>query len=152
MMNLTEQLEALFNNAPDDPEIRQITEIFVPVLRRISSKLRYLEYHVLQTADHDWVSFTLNYRTQSHVEKTVIYAFSSPKNVSLSISAQDLEGLSVISIGIIDLLFQFFTLNLGDSLIFFEDATNPERGIEISRQEFQQLLREYVDPIDPNIA
>jgi hypothetical protein len=152
IMNLEEQIQALLQNAPDDREMRQITEFFAPVLRQLTSNLQYTTYHVLQTPDQDWVCFTLNHRTQSHVEKTVVYAFSSAKDVSLSISAQDRAGLSVVAIGIIELLFQFFTLNLGDSLICFDQPGHPDRAIEISRREFEQALQKNVDPTPPNIA
>jgi hypothetical protein len=155
-MNLNEQIaqqiQVFLQDAPDDPEMRQITETFIPVLTRISSKLRYSEYHILHTQDQEWVSFTLTHRTQSHVEKTVIYAFSSPEDVRLSISAQDLSELSVVSIGIIPLLFQFFSLNLGDAIVFFEPAGNIETGVEISRTEFEQELRRLLDPPSANLA
>jgi hypothetical protein len=155
-MNLDEQIaqqiQVFLQDAPDDPEMRQITEIFIPVLTRISSKLRYPEYHILHTQDQEWVSFTLTHRTQSHVEKTVIYAFSSPEDVRLSISAQDLTGLSVVVVGVIPLLFQFFSLNLGDAIVFFDQPGNVETGVEISRAEFEQELRRSLDPPPSNIA
>jgi hypothetical protein len=152
MMNLEGQIQALLQNAPDDREMRQITEIFVSVLRQFASKLRHIEYHVLQTMDQDWVSFTLNYRTQSDVEKTVIYAFSSAEDVSLSISAEDLADLTIVRLGIIALLFQFFTLNLGETIVFFDQPGQLDQGIEFSRREFEQALRQSVDPPPTDIA
>jgi hypothetical protein len=152
MMNLDQQIKTLAKDAPNDPEMRQITETFVPVLRRLAGKFRYLEYYVLQTPDQQWVSFTLNHRTQSHVEKTVIYAFPSPNDVATVLPSLDLSGLSLIPIGIIDLLFQFYALNLGESLVLFDTSENTEKGVEVCRSEFEQLLRQSVDPLPPDIA
>jgi hypothetical protein len=132
--------------------MRHITEAFAPVLRRIASKFRHLEYYVLHTSDQGWVSFTLTHRTQSHVEKKVIYAFSSPQDITHVISEADLAGLSVIPIGIVDLLFQFYALNLGDSLVVFDTPGNMEKAGEIPRQEFDALLRQSLDPLPPDIA
>ncbi len=152
MMNLNQQIETLIKDAPNDPEMRQITETVAPVLRRMASKFRYLEYYVLHTPDQGWVSFTLTHRTQSHIERKVIYAFSSSKDINDVISETDLSGLSVVSIGIIDLLFQFYALNLGDSLVVFDTPKNTESACEIPRQEFDALLRQSLDPIPPDIA
>jgi hypothetical protein len=152
MMNLDQQIKTLTKDAPNDPEMRQITETFVPVLRRLAGKFRYLEYYVLQTPDQQWVSFTLNHRTQSHVEKTVIYAFPSPNDVATVLPSLDLSGLSRVPIGIIDLLFQFYALNLGESLVLFDTSENTEKGVELCRSEFEYLLRESLDPLPPDIA
>ncbi|MBE9028174.1 hypothetical protein IQ266_00200 [filamentous cyanobacterium LEGE 11480] len=152
MKTLDQQIKNLIKDAPNDPEMRQITETFAPVLKEIASKFRYLEYYVLQTPDQAWVSFTLNHRTQSHVEKTIIYAFPSLEDVSRSIAPQDLSALSVVSIGIIDLLFQFYALNLGEGLVLFDTPGNTEKAIEIPRTEFDVLLRQSMDPLPPNIA
>lgn len=151
-MNLDQQIKTLTKDAPNDPEMRQITETFVPVLRRLAGKFRYLEYYVLQTPDQQWVSFTLNHRTQSHVEKTVIYAFPSPNDVATVLPSLDLSGLARVPIGIIDLLFQFYALNLGESLVLFDTSENTEKGVELCRSEFEYLLRESLDPLPPDIA
>lgn len=152
MMNLDQQIEALIKDAPNDPEMRQITETFAPVLRQIAGKFRYPEYYVLQSPDRGWVNFTLNHRTQSHVEKTIIYAFPSLNDVSNVIPAADLSELSTVPIGIVDLLFQFYALNLGESLVLFDTVGNTEQAIEVPRSEFDVLLRQSVDPLPPNIA
>jgi hypothetical protein len=152
MMNLDQQIKNLTKDAPNDPEMRQITETFVPVLRRLAGKFRYLEYYVLQTPDQGWVSFTLNHRTQSHVEKTAIYAFPSPNHVATVLPDTDLSGLSIVPIGIVDLLFQFYALNLGESLVLFDTSENTEKAVELGRSEFEYLLRGSMDPLPPDIA
>jgi hypothetical protein len=98
------------------------------------------------------VSFTLTHRTQSHGEKTAIYAFPSPNDVVALLPALDLSGLSPVPIGIIDLLFQFYALNLGESLVLFDTSENTEEGVELPRSTFEQLLRQSVDPLPPDIA
>jgi hypothetical protein len=152
MMNLDQQIKTLTKDAPNDPEMRQITEIFVPVLRRLAGKFRYLEYYVLQTPDQSWVSFTLTHRTQSHVEKTAIYAFPSPNDVATVLPDLDLSGLSPVPIGIVDLLFQFYALHLGESLVLFDTSENTEKAVELRRSEFEDLLQASVDPLPPDIA
>jgi hypothetical protein len=143
---LDQQIQILLKDAPNDPEMRQITEIFIPVLRRLASKFRYTEYYVLQSSDQGWVSFDLSYRTQSHVEKTAIYAFSSADDVALSISTQDLQGLVVESIGIVDLLFQFFAFHLAQSLVVFEVPNDPKQAIELARRDIEHLVKLSLDP------
>jgi hypothetical protein len=143
---LDQQIQNLLKDAPSDPEMRQITEIFVPVLRQLAGKFRYTEYYVLQSPDDGWVSFDLSYRTQSNVEKTVIYAFSSIEDVSLRISTQDLADLAIAPVGIVDLLFQFFAFNLGDSLVVFEVPGDAAKAIELTRSAFQALIKLSLDP------
>jgi hypothetical protein len=152
MMNLDQQIKALIKDAPNDPEMRQITETFVPVLRHLAGKFRYPEYYVLQTSDHAWVSFTLNHRTQCHVEKTVIYAFPDPNHAATILTGTDLSALSPIPIGLIDLLFQFYALNLAMELVVFDTAENTESPIVIARGEFEGLLQQLTDPMPGNWA
>jgi hypothetical protein len=152
MMNLDQQIKTLTKDAPNDPEMRQITETFVPVLRQLAGKFRYLEYYVLQTPDQSWVSFTLTHRTQSHVEKTAIYAFPSPNDVATVLPKLDLSELSLVPIGIIDLLFQFYALHLGESLVLFDTSENTEKAVELPRAAFADLLRGSVDPLPTDIA
>jgi hypothetical protein len=152
MMNLDQQIKALVQDAPNDPEMRQITETFVPVLRQLAGKFRYPEYFVLQSPDHAWVSFTLNHRTQSHVEKTAIYAFPDANVAAKILAGMDLSALSLSPIGLIDLLFQFYALNLGMELVVFDTVENTERPIVVSRSEFDGLLTDLQDPTLENWA
>ena len=151
-MDLDQQIQVLLQDAPDDPEMRQITEMFAPVLKQFASKLGHLHYYIVQTLDQSWVSVTLSHRTQPGVEKNVLYAFSTLQDVSVELYSQHTENLVAILIPVIDLLFQVFALNLADSIIFFDVAGDTSSGVEVSRMEIEQVLRATLSGLPPNLA
>lgn len=139
-MNLDQQVQALLQDAPDDPEMRQITRIFIPVLKSLAAKRRHLQYYVLQTESGEWVRLSLINRTQSNREKTVIYAFSTIEDAKMSIEpGQDIP-CNPVPVAVIDLLFKFFAFNLGESLVFFEKPGDRLKGVEVPRSEFEDAL------------
>jgi hypothetical protein len=152
MMDLDQQIQVLLQDAPNDPEMRQITEMFAPILKQFASKLGHLHYYVAQTLDQNWVSVTLSHRTQPNVEKNVLYAFSTLQDVSLDLYPQDTENLVAVPIRVIDLLFQFFALNLADSIIFFDIPGNIINGVEVSRMEMEQALLDRRNRLPPDVA
>lgn len=158
-MSIEQQIDALIQDAPNDGEMRQLLRRIGPVLQRFAGRLRHLHYYVAQTGDADrgnlaWVRVTLNHRTQSNVEKTVIYGFSDPKDIRSGSLAQNTPHLRAGKVPVIDLLFQVWALNLCDSIIFLETPGNCQNGTEISRssidaaiqQQLRQDLRQDLRP------
>jgi hypothetical protein len=150
MMNLDQQVQALIQDAPDDPEMRQITRIFIPMLKRLASRRGHLQYHVVQTDAGEWLRLSLVNRTQSSQEKTAIYAFSTAEDAKRSIESGQSPPCDAVQVAVIDLLFKFFALNLGDSLVFFETPGNRTKGFTVSRSDFEDAL--YESKLPPDIA
>jgi hypothetical protein len=140
MMNLDQQIQALLQDAPDDPEMRQITRIFIPVLKSLAAKRHHLQYYVLQTESGEWLRLSLINRTQSNREKTVVYAFSTVEDAKMSVEPGQDPRCSPVPVAVIDLLFKFFAFNLGDSLVFFEKPGDRIKGLELPRSEFEAAL------------
>jgi hypothetical protein len=140
MMTLDQQVQALLQDAPDDPEMRQITRIFIPVLKSLAAKRRHLQYYVLQTESGEWVRLSLVNRTQSNREKTVVYAFSTVEDAKMSMEMGQAPPYSPVAVAVIDLLFKFFALNLGESLVFFEQPGDRIKGFELTRSAFEEAL------------
>jgi hypothetical protein len=140
MMTLDQQVQALLQDAPDDPEMRQITRIFIPVLKSLAGQRRHLQYFVLQTESGEWVRLSLINRTQSNREKTVVYAFSTIEDAKMSVETGQDPPCSPVAVAVIDLLFKFFAFNLGESLVFFEKPGDRIKGVELPRSEFENAL------------
>ncbi|MGI0492803.1 hypothetical protein ACN4EG_13550 [Alkalinema pantanalense CENA528] len=150
-MSIEQQIDALIQDAPNDGEMRQLLKTVGPVLQRFAGQLRHLSYYIAQTSDADrdnlaWVKVTLTHRTQSNVEKTVIYGFSDPKDVTARVLGHDIPHLGSVEIPVIDLLFQVWALNLCDSMIFFEMPGNCQNGTEISRSAIDAAIQRQLHP------
>jgi hypothetical protein len=171
MMNLDRQLQALIQNAPDDGEMRHLVETIAPALRDLAQNRQRVAYFVIQSEEQtdpqteaqagnptdtqSWVTVTLSHRTQSNVEKTVLYAFSTESDadrVGITLESQD---LTLVNVPIIGLLFQFWAFNLGDELVFFEQPGDVERGTTVSRQQIDRALQAAIQtglrPPDPPV-
>lgn len=144
-MTLDQQVQALLQDAPNDPEMRQITQIFIPMLKSLAGQRRHLQYFVAQTESGEWLRLSLINRTQSKQEKTVVYAFSTMEDANSLLDAEQDPPCQAVSIGLIDLLFKFFALNLGESLIFFEQPGDCQKGVEVRRSDFEDALYDASD-------
>jgi hypothetical protein len=176
MMNLDRQLQALIQNAPDDGEMRHLVETIAPVLRGLAQNRQRAAYFVIvqsaartevqseapigaktdgpkavgqtetQIETQSWVTVTLSHRTQSNVEKTVLYAFSTESDADRAGITRESQGLAIVNVPIVELLFQFWALNLGDELVFFERPGDVDRGTTVSRQQIDRALQAAMQP------
>jgi hypothetical protein len=142
-MDLDQQIQALIKGAPQDGTTPQLIESIAPVLKLLASRLRHLEYYVMQTLDNDWVMFTLSHRTQTEVEKNVIYAFPTLKDVSAGSFSRSDPGLIALPVPVVDILFQMLAMSNIYSTIFFETPGNVTVGTEVQRAELEQLIHQY---------
>ncbi|MEB3292847.1 MAG: hypothetical protein VKJ24_06785 [Synechococcales bacterium] len=146
MMNLDAQMKLLIQDAPEAGGTKQMVTAIAPAFYKLAQRLQFLQYYVAQTLNGDWIRLSLSHRTQSKVEKTVIYAFFSAE----MITSGEVEGLSDVGkvevLGVIDLLFRVWALNLCDSVIFFNDQSNSSQGLEIARAEIDRVIRETLEP------
>jgi len=142
-MDLDQQIQALIKGAPQDGTTPQLIESIAPVLKLLAGRLRHLEYYVMQTLDNDWVMLTLSHRTQMEVEKNVIYAFPTLKDVSAGSFSRSDPSLIALPVPAVDILFQMLAMNHIYSTIFFETPGNATIGTEIQRGELEQLIHQY---------
>lgn len=142
-MDLDQQIQALIKGAPQDGDTPQLIESIAPVLKLLAQRLRHLQYYVMQTLDNDWVMFTLGHRTQSEIEKNVIYAFPTLKDVSAGPFSRSDANLIALPVPVVDILFQMLAMSNIYSTIFFETPGNVTVGTEVQRAELEQSIHQF---------
>ncbi len=149
-MDLEQQIQTLIKNAPQDGNTPQIVEAITPALKLLAQQLKHLEYYILQTYTQDsaglpkgehWVLTTLGHRSQSELEKRVIYAFSTLKDASSSISE---DNVVATPMPVIHILFQMIAIQPLDSLVFFEKPGDLTTATEVKREDVQKLISIYL--------
>jgi hypothetical protein len=143
-MDLDQQIQVLIEQAPQDGTTPRLVEAIAPILKQIARRLRHPQYYVLQTLNQAWIVTTLNQRSQPGVEKNVVYAFSTLKDVASGpYQLQDPEVLA-LPMPIAQILFYFISMPSVDSMIFFDTPGNADIGTEILREELTQLIQEHM--------
>lgn len=137
-MTLEQQIQTLIDQAPADSQTVAAVRLIAPVLQRLAQRLRYLRYYILQSSNQCWQVTTLRHQRHPEQEKTVLYAFAHELDAQ---QAATTTGLIIEQVPIVQLLFQVLTLHSVDSLVFWEVLGDTDKGIEISRQELQQLVQ-----------
>ncbi|OLP18767.1 hypothetical protein BST81_08975 [Leptolyngbya sp. 'hensonii'] len=157
-MDLDQQIQVLIEYAPKDGVTPKVVEAIAPALKRIAQKLRHPQYYILQTLEQSWILTTISNRANPGLEKNVIYAFSTLKDVAAG-SQQSLRDSQILALPVpaIHILFQMMAMETVDSVVFFETPGNVDTGTEIKRTELQTLIQSYLQAnfssnIPPNIA
>ncbi|MGB3509583.1 MAG: hypothetical protein WBA93_10115 [Microcoleaceae cyanobacterium] len=145
-MDLELQIQTLIKNAPQDGQTPQVLAAITPALKLLSQQLQHLQYYILQTLEQNWVLTTLSHRSQSQLEKRIIYAFPTLKDASSSIVE---ENIMAIPVPVIHILFQMIAIEPLDSLIFFEKPGNLTTGTEVKREDVQKLIGVYLQQYQP---
>jgi hypothetical protein len=143
-MNLDQQIADLIHNAPQDGTTPQLVEALAPALRTIAERLRHSEYYIVQTLEQGWMMLTLQQTAEPTVQKNVLYAFSTLKDVSNGPYGLDDPGLLALPVPVTHILFQLFALPSAYSVIFFETPGNVAIGTEIQRSEVETLVHEVL--------
>jgi hypothetical protein len=158
-MSLDEQIQELIDDAPDQEEMAAQIKAIAPALKRLAQQLRHLQYYIVQTLDQDWAITTLSNNDQPDLEKTVIYAFPTLKDVNQSPYPMQDANLIALPVPVIHILFQMLAMDLIDSTIFFETPDNLITGTEIQRVDVQAMVEsEFLHPqtsgnaLPPDIA
>lgn len=158
-MEFDKQLQTLRDDAPKYGVPAMVMERgVIPVLVAFASQLQHLDYYVSQNFDGNWVVTTLSHRSSPEVEKKVIYAFANLKDAATLYGKQDLEILAQ-PVPVVHILFELFSLQQVDSVIFIENPGNLNRGTEIKRSHLKQTIQQQLkqlrsnsQPTPPNIA
>ena len=128
---------------PQDGITPQVIAVIAPGLKLLAERLRHPQYYILQNFDQDWVLTTLSNRVNPTVEKRVIYAFPTLKDVAAS-SATGLDPQVIaVTTPVTHILFQMFALETVDSVIFLETPSELGSGIEVRREDIQTLIQVY---------
>lgn len=145
-MDLDQQIQVLINDAPPDGVTPQVVIAIAPGLKLLASKLRHLQYYILQSMDREWVVTILSDRANREITKNVIYAFPTIKDAS-NASADELDpDIVAVPIATTHILFQLFALETVDSIIFFDKPGDLNTGIEIRRADLQNLIKQVQPP------
>lgn len=140
-MDLDAQIQLLIDNAPQDGITARVVAAIAPGLKLLAQKLRHSQYYILQSMDSDWVVTTLSNRTNPEFEKRVIYAFPSLKDIPV-VSTRELEAdLIAVPLPVTHILFQLTALETVDSIIFFETPSDLTNGIEVQREDIENLIQ-----------
>ena len=146
-MDLDQQLQILIDDAPNyGVPALVIEKAIAPVLKIFAEQLKFSEYYILQNSREDWVMFNLRNDPQQKFEKTVIYAFTSYQDAILFNQKQD-EKIVANSLPTTHILFRLFFIKKIDSIIFFNEVENLNQGIELKREDLQNLIQQQLQKL-----
>jgi hypothetical protein len=140
-MDIDQQIQALIDDAPQDGRTPAAVEAIAPILKLIAAQLKHPQYFVLQNLQQQWVVTTLSQRSQPSAPKNVIYAFPSLKDVSSGPQSLKDPEILAIPLPVTHILFQLIAMQTVDSLIFFEVPGDARTATEVTRQNFQDLIK-----------
>ncbi len=157
-MSLDAQIQDLIDHAPQDDTTPALVAAISPVLKELAGRLRHLQYYVAQTLDGSWAVTLLSHEAHPDLQKQVIYAYPSLKDVSSGPYPMQDPQMIALPIPVTHILFQMAAMETVDSIIFFEVPGDITVGTEIQRADLQaliqaQLRHQPASPgIPPNIA
>lgn len=139
-MDLDKQIQVLIDDAPQDGVTGQVITAIAPVLKLLAQKLRHSQYYILQNLDQSWILTTLSNRI-INVEKCVIYAWATLQDVPVASTIGLNTDVIAVPIPVTHLLFQLTALEGVDSIIFFTTPGDLNSGIEMKREDIQNLIQ-----------
>ena len=146
-MDLDQQIQVLIEQAPQDGTTPRLIEAIAPILKQTARRLRHPQYYVLQTLNQSWIVTTLNQRSQPGVEKNIVYAFSTLKDVASGpYQLQDPEVLA-LPMPVAQILFYLISMPGLDGMIFFDTPGNVDIGTEIVREELTKLIQGHMQQL-----
>jgi hypothetical protein len=148
-MELQAQVQELVDNAPADGADRDAIQLVAIVLGQVAEGLEHTEYYILQNFQQQWQITTLQHRAQEELQKTVLYAYGHLSDATRVGQAEDLIALPI---PVVQLLFQFFSFDSVDSILFLDEANKPDRIRELARQDLQLMVRSYLEEFGNNAA
>ncbi len=142
-MSIDQQLEQLIQQAPTEGGMPKVMELAIaPILRAIAQKLQHENYYILQNTEEKWQVTTLRHRQDHNRQKRVIYGFPSLEEARTFAQHNDDPELMALSIPVTHILFELLAFEQVDSVIFFDQSGNYEKGVDIPRDKLQESIRE----------
>ncbi|MFB2898205.1 hypothetical protein ACE1CI_35255 [Aerosakkonemataceae cyanobacterium BLCC-F50] len=162
-MDLDRQIQVLIDNAPNDGRTPQAMRAIAPALKLVASQLQHPQYYVLQTLDDAWVLTTFTNSEQPQETKHILYAFPTLQDVTTQTSPLENPEVMAIPVPVTHILFQMVAMDTVDSAIFFETPGNLSEGVQLRREDLQNLVQSHLEQefparqsspgnIPPNIA
>ena len=146
-MDLDQQLQMLIDDAPKyGVPALVIEKAIAPVLKTFAEQLKFSKYYILQNETEDWVMFSIKNDPQQDFEKTVIYAFTSYQDAIGFNQKQD-EKIAAKPLPTTHILFRLFSVKKIDSIIFFNEVENLNQGIELRREDLQNLIQQKLQKL-----
>lgn len=148
-MDLDIQIQSLIDDAPQDGITPQLIAAIAPVLNAHAQQLRHHQYYILQNLEKSWFVTTLSNRTNSALQKRVIYAFPSLKDVSIDSSSGLDHQVTAELMPVIHILFQLVALESVDSIVFIGTPNTDTDCVEIWRSELQHKIQQQLKNAPP---
>ena len=149
-MDLDQQLQILIDDAPNyGVPALVIEKAIAPVLKIFAEQLKFSEYYILQNETEDWIMFSVKSDPQQDFKKTVIYAFTSYQDAIRFNQKQD-EKIVVKPLPTTHILFRLFSVKKIDSIVFFNEVENLSQGIELRREDLQNLIQKQLQKFTNN--
>lgn len=145
-MDLEAQIQLLIDNAPQDGVTPQLITAIASVLRAIAQTLRHQQYYILQNLENQWIMTTLSNRTNSQMEKHVVYAFPSLQDATSNTDVGSDPQVIAAPVPVTHLLFQLVALEPVDSIVFFETSGTTANAVEIPRHQLQSQIQKILQP------
>lgn len=140
-MDFDTQIQALITEAPKDGVTGEAVVAIAPTLKAIAGQLKHAQYYILQTLDQGWVMTTLSNRNEPNTRKNIVYAFPTLKDVASGPHSVKDPQVMALPVPVIHIIFQMLALKPIDSIIFFETPGNVSQGVEVRRQDVQNLVQ-----------
>ncbi len=141
-MEIQAQVQGLIDNAPADGADPEAIRLVATVLGQVAEGLDHTEYYILQNFQQQWQVTTLQHLTQEELQKTVLYAYG---HLSDATRVGQSEDLIAAPISVVQLLFQFFSFEGVDSVLFIDKANSPDQIRELERQDLQLMVQSYLE-------
>lgn len=158
VMDLDAQIELLIEKAPKNGVAPEAITAIAPTLKAIAGQLQHPQYYILQTLEQGWLMTTLSNRNQPDAKKNIIYGFPSLQDAAASTGSSKDPQIMAIPVPVTHILFQMLAMSPVDSTIFFEVPGVTGQGVEVRRQDVQNLVQLQLqqatqqNPVPPDLA
>lgn len=140
-MDIDTQIQVLIDEAPNDGVTSDAVRAIAPTLKEIAGKLQNLQYYIVQTLEQGWMMTTVNNRNEPDIQKNIVYAFSSLKDVAAGPYSIKDPQVMALPVPVTHIIFQMLAMKPIDSIIFFETPGNVSQGIQVHRQDVESLVQ-----------
>ncbi|OKH32957.1 hypothetical protein NIES2119_24800 [[Phormidium ambiguum] IAM M-71] len=148
-MDLDQQIQVLIDSAPPDGRIPQAMQAIAPALKLVASQLEHPQYYVLQTLDEAWLLTTFNNPEQPQETQHILYAFPTLQDLTTQTGILEDPEVMAVPVPVTHILFQMVGMDTVDSAIFFETPGNLSEGVQLHREDLQNLVQSYLEQGSP---
>ena len=148
-MDIEQQLKLLtVDAASHGVPVVVMERAIAPVLKMLATQLQHDEYYVLQNLESEWVLTTIE-NAKLKQQKKVIYAFVTVRD-AMTFQGKNNPDLIAAPISVIQLLFRLFSLHQADSIIFMNNSSDLNNGIEVKGDRLRNLIQQQIEKLQQN--